>query len=151
MDEVKRRIYENQVELKKRQIQTLEKEKKQLLAEIEELETRMLPIRCQGCKKTCPPTNKRLVTTGGIYCLDCGFEVLDLLKDRNLKKEVDKTFEWNGWTYYWINEDYTDRYSRANPKENNVERISLAHYNHAKECKETEYLELKKKLNKPSL
>jgi hypothetical protein len=40
------------------------------------------------------PQGKRLVTgAGGVYCLDCGYEILDLLKNRNDKKEDELTYK----------------------------------------------------------
>jgi hypothetical protein len=67
--------------------------------EIESLEKSLVDVNqqleqhsCKTCKKPTPAA-QRLTTVGGIYCLDCGFEVLDLLKARNVAKEESQSYK----------------------------------------------------------
>lgn len=60
-------------------------------AEIAKLEKKMVTLRKPVTKCSCgkeAPESRRLVTGGGgVYCLDCGYEILNLLKKRNDNKE----------------------------------------------------------------
>lgn len=80
------KLLENQIDLKTRHIVVLQKEISEMQRSHKEVTEHLNTVLCKECKKT-TPNSQRLVTTGGIYCLDCGFEVLDLLKGRNNQRE----------------------------------------------------------------
>ena len=58
---------------------------------INSLERKLVALRKPVTKCSCGkevPDSRRLVTgNGGVYCLDCGYEILNLLKQRNDAKE----------------------------------------------------------------
>lgn len=76
-------LLEYGIELKKRQVEVLEKEIRDMQKELTEVKNYLEERLCKECKKTSPPNKRVVMGSGEIYCLDCGYQVLDLLKARN--------------------------------------------------------------------
>lgn len=80
-------LLEYQIELKTRQIEVLQKEIVQMSRSHKEVTEYLNQTLCQECKLSTPAHHRIVMGSGTIYCLSCGFEVLDLLKGRNNQRE----------------------------------------------------------------
>lgn len=89
---------EGQIAIHQRLLTHLKLDRETTRANIGRIEKQLINLRkplvpkCSCGKEA--PEGKRLVTgAGGVYCLDCGYEILDLLKNRNDKKEDELTYK----------------------------------------------------------
>jgi hypothetical protein len=51
------------------------------------------PVTKCSCGKEAPESSRLVTGGGGVYCLDCGYEILNLLRNRNDKKEYEQTYK----------------------------------------------------------
>ena len=82
---------EEQIRTHEMQLKHLKLDLETVKTNIAGLERKMVAFRKPISKCSCGkevPDSRRLVTgNGGVYCLDCGYEILNLLKQRNDAKE----------------------------------------------------------------